>query len=120
MGNLPPTAAGSVSRSAAVAREVHARLAAALPDPRVELDFADAWQLLVATILAAQSTDKLVNTVTCKAASNALFAGRTSEPKRCDANAAMHHHGRAAAVTSGAGRAARSCCDPLEPRVSGA
>lgn len=46
------------------AGEIGERLAVAIPAPRVELDFADAWQLLVATILAAQSTDKMVNTVT--------------------------------------------------------
>ncbi|TNF31471.1 MAG: endonuclease III [Deltaproteobacteria bacterium] len=46
------------------ARQIDARLAELTPDPKVELDFEDAWQLLIATILAAQSTDKLVNTVT--------------------------------------------------------
>lgn len=51
------------------AAEVRKRLGRAMPDPRVELDFADAWQLLVATILSAQSTDKNVNKVT-----PALFA----------------------------------------------
>ncbi len=39
-------------------------LAARWPDVRVELDHQNAYQLLVATILAAQSTDKLINTVT--------------------------------------------------------
>lgn len=34
------------------------------PDARCELDFADPLQLLVATILSAQSTDKRVNAVT--------------------------------------------------------
>jgi endonuclease-3 len=46
------------------AAELLARLAQALPEPRCELDFADAWQLLVATILSAQSTDARVNLVT--------------------------------------------------------
>jgi endonuclease-3 len=45
------------------------RLAEKWPDAVVELDHANAYQLLVATILAAQSTDKLINTVT-----PALFA----------------------------------------------
>jgi endonuclease III len=45
------------------------RLAAAMPEPRCELDHANAWQLLVATILSAQSTDRTVNRVT-----PALFA----------------------------------------------
>ncbi len=40
------------------------RLAELWPDAAVELDHANAYQLLVATILAAQSTDKLINTVT--------------------------------------------------------
>ena len=39
-------------------------LAQLWPDAVVELDHQDAYQLLVATILAAQSTDKLINTVT--------------------------------------------------------
>jgi endonuclease-3 len=58
---LPATPA----RVAAIA----ARLAETWPDAVVELDHANAYQLLVATILAAQSTDKLINTVT-----PALFA----------------------------------------------
>ncbi len=39
-------------------------LAEAIPSPKVELDFENAWQLLVATILSAQSTDARVNLVT--------------------------------------------------------
>ena len=62
----PPTP----ERAAAIA----ARLAEQWPDAVVELDHEDAYQLLVATILAAQSTDKLINTVT-----PALFA-RYPEP----------------------------------------
>jgi endonuclease-3 len=43
---------------------IGARLAELWPDAVVELDHRDAYQLLVATILAAQSTDKMINTVT--------------------------------------------------------
>jgi len=46
------------------ARAVQARLARAIPDPRCELDHTSAWQLVVATILSAQSTDATVNKVT--------------------------------------------------------
>jgi endonuclease-3 len=46
------------------AREVHKRLRQALPEPRCELEHADPWQLLIATILSAQSTDARVNQVT--------------------------------------------------------
>ncbi len=45
-------------------RELRKRLARAIPEPRCELDHEDAWQLLVATILSAQSTDARVNQVT--------------------------------------------------------
>jgi endonuclease III len=48
---------------------IAARLAELWPDAVVELDHKNAYHLLVATILAAQSTDKLINTVT-----PALFA----------------------------------------------
>lgn len=45
------------------ARAIHRRLAEAIPTPVVELDFDDPWQLLIATILSAQSTDVTVNRV---------------------------------------------------------
>ena len=45
-------------------KAVQARLAEALPEPRCELDHENAWQLLIATILSAQSTDARVNMVT--------------------------------------------------------
>ncbi len=51
------------------ARSIHRRLGEAYPDAHCELDHVDAWQLLVATVLSAQSTDRRVNTVT-----PALFA----------------------------------------------
>ena len=45
-------------------KKIRERLAKAMPQPRCELDHGDAWQLLIATILSAQSTDKTVNEVT--------------------------------------------------------
>ncbi len=63
---------GSAARrpaAAAPAAAIGAALAAAYPDAGCELDFADPFQLLVATILSAQCTDARVNTVT-----PALFA----------------------------------------------
>jgi endonuclease-3 len=52
-------------RAAAIAHE----LAQLWPNAVVELDHTNAYQLLAATILAAQSTDKMINTIT-----PALFA----------------------------------------------
>jgi endonuclease-3 len=60
MPSGPRTAAGR-------AREAHARLAAEYPGSAAELcelDHRNPYQLLVATILAAQSTDKMINSVT--------------------------------------------------------
>jgi endonuclease III len=54
------------SRTALVrrARAMNRILAATYPDARTELDFSNPLELLVATILSAQSTDKRVNLVT--------------------------------------------------------
>lgn len=54
------------SRTALVrrARTINRQLAATYPDAHCELDFTTPLELLVATILSAQSTDKRVNTVT--------------------------------------------------------
>ncbi|WP_433178495.1 endonuclease III [Actinoallomurus sp. CA-150999] len=46
------------------ARRINRELAEVYPDAHCELNFADPFQLLVATILSAQTTDKRVNMVT--------------------------------------------------------
>jgi endonuclease-3 len=46
------------------ARRTYAKLKRAHPDAHCELDHGDAFQLLVATVLSAQSTDQAVNQVT--------------------------------------------------------
>jgi endonuclease-3 len=46
------------------AQKIYDRLLAAYPEAKCALDFTSPLQLLVATILSAQSTDKTVNTVT--------------------------------------------------------
>jgi endonuclease-3 len=56
----PRTAAARKAR----ASEYYARLSAAYPDAHCALDHEDPYQLLVATILSAQCTDKRVNMVT--------------------------------------------------------
>ncbi|MFZ1411334.1 MAG: endonuclease III, partial [Micropruina sp.] len=56
----PETRLGLVRR----ARAINRALAQTYPQARCELDFADPLQLLVATILSAQSTDRRVNQVT--------------------------------------------------------
>jgi len=46
------------------AREIIKRLKEEYPEAKIALDFSDPWELLVATILSAQCTDKKVNEVT--------------------------------------------------------
>jgi endonuclease III len=53
-----------VTASSAPAPEVVARLKAEYPDARTELDWSNPLELLVATILSAQTTDVQVNKVT--------------------------------------------------------
>lgn len=45
------------------AKQIDERLSRAIPSPHVELHFQNPWQLLVAVILSAQSTDRMVNKV---------------------------------------------------------
>lgn len=45
------------------ARRIHRILAETYPDARCELDFDNPFQLLVATVLSAQSTDRRVNSI---------------------------------------------------------
>ena len=51
-------------RWSARARTINKILAATYPDAHIELDFTTPLELLVATILSAQSTDRRVNLVT--------------------------------------------------------
>jgi endonuclease III len=56
----PPSRTALVRR----ARRIYRELAALYPDARVELNFSTPLELLVATILSAQSTDKGINQLT--------------------------------------------------------
>jgi endonuclease III len=52
------------SRKEEKAKEVIKRLRKLYPNPKTALDFSTPLELLIATMLSAQATDKLVNTVT--------------------------------------------------------
>jgi endonuclease-3 len=52
--------------SPAKREEFFRRLAAAMPDPKSELEYATPFELLVAVVLSAQATDKSVNAATKK------------------------------------------------------
>ena len=59
------TATRTETRTALVrrARRINRVLAETYPDARCELDFTSPWELLIATVLSAQTTDKRVNAV---------------------------------------------------------
>ena len=65
------------------ARKIDRALADTYPDARCELDFDDAFQLLVVTVLSAQTTDRRVNAVR-----PALFAAYPDAPAMAAADRA--------------------------------
>ena len=62
---MPPTAPPTESRTSLVrrARKIDRVLATTYPDARCELDFDNPFELLVVTVLSAQTTDRRVNAV---------------------------------------------------------
>ena len=66
VNKLGRVTAETISRTALVrrARRINRELAALYPDAKAELNFSSPLELLVATILSAQTTDKGVNLVT--------------------------------------------------------
>ncbi|MFE1601243.1 endonuclease III [Methylobacterium sp. ID0610] len=60
----PARPVGPEPVDAATLREIFARLSAANPAPRSDLDYVNAYTLLVAVVLSAQATDKGVNLAT--------------------------------------------------------
>jgi endonuclease-3 len=62
-------AAGAAPLDAARSREIFARLAAAMPAPKTELEHVNPFTLLIAVVLSAQATDAGVNKAT-----HSLFA----------------------------------------------
>jgi endonuclease-3 len=71
MGDRPrnSTKAAKSTATSENAAQIAALLAQKWPDAKCELDHGNPYELLVATILSAQSTDKMINTIT-----PALFA----------------------------------------------
>ena len=77
----PATPRPPKSRPPADPKEVYKRLSTTYPDAHCELDFRTPLQLLIATILSAQCTDKRVNMVT-----PAVFAKYPTARALADAN----------------------------------
>ncbi len=60
------TLSGSILDRSSQAAEIIRRLREGYPDAHIALSFGSDWELLVAVILSAQCTDKMVNQVTAK------------------------------------------------------
>ena len=84
-----------MSRKADTARalKIYDRLEAAYPDARCALNFTNPLQLLIATILSAQSTDKTVNTVTPALFRKYKTARQFAEAPAADLETLVHSTG---------------------------
>jgi Cytochrome bd terminal oxidase subunit II len=60
------------------ARRINSELARLYPDARIELNFASPLELLVAAILSARSTDRLVNQVTGPGSSLSIWSAASA------------------------------------------
>jgi endonuclease-3 len=95
--------------------EIIQRLKATYPDAHCELNFQTPLQLLVATILSAQSTDKQVNIVT-----DALFKKYKSARDFAVARPAeLEHDLRAIGLFRNKAKNIRACCATLLEKHSG-
>ena len=75
------------------AERIYSRLEAAYPAAKCALDFSNPLQLLIATILSAQSTDRTVNTVTPALFRRYKTAKQFAEAKTADLEKMIHSTG---------------------------
>ena len=103
-GPVSEVLSGGETRTSLVrrARKIDRVLAETYPDARCELDFDDPFQLLVVTVLSAQTTDKRVNAVR-----PTLFAAYPDAKAMAAADAEMAGRGRLLVRYSGTENLAR-------------
>jgi endonuclease III len=75
------------------ARRINRELARLYPDARIELDFTSPLELLVAAILAAQSTDRSANEVTRVLFARYRTAASYAAADRAELEAVIHPTG---------------------------
>jgi endonuclease-3 len=75
------------------AEQIYSRLQTAFPDARCALDHENPLQLLVATILSAQSTDKMVNTITPALFKKYRTAAQFADADTAELEAMIHSSG---------------------------
>ena len=102
---------GGVKQGAAVAR----RLAKGYPEAHCSLDFASPFQLLIATILSAQCTDKRVNAVTGSLFGRWPTAAALAAASQAEVEAVIRSTGFFRAKAKNI----RGCCQALVERHGG-
>jgi endonuclease III len=101
------------------ARRINRTLAATYPDAHCELDFDSPLQLLVATVLSAQTTDKRVNAVTPALFARYPDAAALAGADRDELEALIQPTGFFRAKTDTLLKLARALCDDFGGEVPG-
>ncbi len=101
------------------ARRMNRILADLYPDAQCELDFTNPYELLVATVLSAQTTDKRVNAVTPTLFAKYPDANALAGADRAELEALIQPTGFFRAKTESLLRLARALCDDFGGEVPG-
>ena len=105
----------SLDAKAARVKKIIAGLRKAYPDAHCELNYSNPLELLIATILSAQCTDKRVNLVTAE-----LFKKFRSAADYAQADAAqLEQHIRTAGFFRNKAKSIKTCCQTLVEKHGG-
>jgi endonuclease III len=115
MAQAAPSQTGLVRR----ARRINRELARLYPDARIELDFASPLELLVAAILAAQSTDRSTNEVTRVLFARYRTAADYAAADRAELEALIHPTGYFRAKANAVISLGQALCDRFGGEVPG-
>jgi endonuclease III len=115
MTQVAPSQTGLVRR----ARRINRELARLYPDARIELDFASPLELLVAAILAAQSTDRSTNEVTRVLFARYRTAADYAAADRAELEAVIHPTGYFRAKANALIGLGQALCDRFGGEVPG-
>ena len=101
------------------ARRINRELARLYPDARLELDFTSPLELLVAAILAAQSTDRITNEVTRVLFARYRTAADYAAADRAELEAVIHPTGYFRAKANTLISLGRALCDRFGGEIPG-
>jgi len=101
------------------ARRINRELARLYPDARIELDFTSPLELLVAAILAAQSTDRITNEVTRVLFARYRTAADYAAADRAELEAVIHPTGYFRAKANTLISLGQALCDRFGGEIPG-